>query len=63
MRDRLPLLMAGEQLVAVAGLAVAAEFQPAAGARDRWRLEWHEAPAYLEVGAQPEGTSATPDRQ
>lgn len=48
MRERLPLVRAGEALVAVADLVVAAEYQAGPGAhRDRWRLEWRDAPEHL----------------
>ncbi|MCC6173427.1 MAG: tRNA lysidine(34) synthetase TilS [Gammaproteobacteria bacterium] len=69
MRGRLPLLYAGDVLVAVADLAVAAAFQAGANCRNRWRLEWRDAPVRVAVpdpatpAAQPAGTSARPDRQ
>lgn len=54
MRDRLPLVHAGDALVAVADLAVAAGFQAGAVARgDRWRIEWQAAPEHLAAGPEP----------
>ncbi len=41
-RRRMPGLLAGRELAAVAGLAVAAEFQPEPGS-PAWRILWHDA--------------------
>ncbi|WP_084299938.1 tRNA lysidine(34) synthetase TilS [Chitinimonas koreensis] len=51
LRDRWPLLWQGDRLVAVAGLAVAAECQVEAGWRPEWRPDdWPDAPAWLLPG-------------
>ncbi|MCP5328821.1 MAG: tRNA lysidine(34) synthetase TilS [Steroidobacteraceae bacterium] len=44
MREQLPLLYAGDALVAVADLAVDAAFQAGTNCSNRWRLEWRDAP-------------------
>lgn len=55
MRERVPLLYAGDALVAVADLAVAAEFQASTASRDRWRLEWGDAPLYVGIREAEDG--------
>jgi tRNA(Ile)-lysidine synthase len=63
MRSSLPLVHAGDTLVAVADLFVDASVLPAPGQRARYRLEWRDAPAIRGLQPGRAGTSATPDRQ
>lgn len=51
MRDRIPLLYRGAELVAVADLGVSADAAAAVGAAQGWRVVWHDRPRTAEHGA------------